>query len=40
MKSLMLDIVEVVVSHSGVNLAAAFVTIIEEFDISDKASVS
>ena len=37
---MLLDIVEVARSHSGVNLVEAFVTIIEEYDISDKASVS
>ena len=37
--SMLLDIVEVARSHSGVNLAEAFATIIEEYDISDKASV-
>jgi hypothetical protein len=34
--SLLLDIVEVARSHSGLNLAVAFATILEEFDISDK----
>lgn len=38
--SMLLDIVEVARSHSGVNLAEAFATIIEKYDISDKASVS
>ena len=37
---MLLDTVEVAMSHSGVNLAEAFTMIIEEYDISDKASVS
>jgi hypothetical protein len=36
--SMLLDIVEVARSHSGVNLAAAFAKILEDFGISDKAS--
>jgi hypothetical protein len=36
--SILLDIVEVARSHSGVNLAAAFAEILEEFGISDKVS--
>lgn len=36
--SMLLDLVEVARSHSGLNLAAAFATILEEFGISDKAS--
>jgi hypothetical protein len=36
--SMLLDIVEVAMSHSDVNLAAAFAEILEEFDISDKVS--
>ena len=38
--SMLLDIVEVVRSHSGVNLAAAFAKILEDFGVSDKASSS
>ena len=34
--SMLLDIVELARSHSGVNLAAAFAKILEEFGISDK----
>jgi len=34
--SMLLDIVEVAHSHSGLNLAAAFVKILDDFDISDK----
>ena len=33
---MLLDIVEVAKSHSGVNLAEAFAKILEEFDISEK----
>ena len=35
---LLLNIVEVAKSHSGVNLAAAFAHILNEFGISDKVS--
>jgi hypothetical protein len=35
---MLLDIIEVVKSHSGVNLAAAFAHIVDEFGISDKVS--
>jgi hypothetical protein len=35
---MILDIVEVATSHSGVNLAAAFAKILNEFGISDKVS--
>ena len=35
---MILDIVEVAMSHSGVNLAAAFVDILQEFGVSDKVS--
>jgi hypothetical protein len=35
---MILDIVEVAMSHSGVNLAAAFTQILEEFGVSDKVS--
>ena len=34
--SMLLDIVELVCSHSGLNLAAAFAKILEDFGISDK----
>jgi hypothetical protein len=34
--SMLLDIIEVARSHSGFNLAAAFVKILDEFGISDK----
>ena len=34
--SMLLDIVEVAKSHSGVNLATAFGKVLEEFGISDK----
>ena len=36
--SMLLDLVEVAKSHSGVNLAAAFVKVLEDFSISDKVS--
>jgi hypothetical protein len=36
--SMLLDLVEVAQSHSGINLAAAFVKILEDFGISDKVS--
>ena len=36
--SMLLDIVEVTCSYSGFNLAMAFVKILEEFGISNKAS--
>jgi hypothetical protein len=35
---MLLDLVEVATSHSGVNLAAAFAQILDEFGISDKVS--
>jgi hypothetical protein len=35
---MILDIVEVAMSHSGVNLAAAFAQILKEFSVSDKVS--
>jgi len=38
--SLLLDIVEVGRSHSGVNLAVAFAGILEEFGITNKVSGS
>ena len=37
--SMLLDIVELARSHSGINLAAAFAKILEDFGISDKVSV-
>jgi ABC-type cobalamin transport system permease subunit len=33
---MILDVVEVVISHSGVNLAAVFADILAEFGVSDK----
>jgi hypothetical protein len=36
--SMVLDLVEVAMSHSGVNLAAAFAQILDEFGISSKVS--
>jgi len=33
---MILDVVEVAISHSGVNLAAAFTDILAEFGVSDK----
>ena len=36
--SMLLDLVEVAESHSGVNLANAFVKVLEEFGIKDKVS--
>lgn len=35
---LLLDVVEVAKSHSGVNLAAAFAHVLEEFGLYDKVS--
>lgn len=35
---LLLDIVEVPHSHSGINLAAAFSDVLDEFGIADKVS--
>ena len=35
---MLLDLVEVATSHSGVNLAAAFALVLDEFGISDKVS--
>ena len=35
----LLDLVEVAKSHSGVNLAAAFVKILEDFGIENKVSL-
>jgi hypothetical protein len=37
---LLLDVVEVPHSHSGLNLAAAFAKVLDEFGISDKVSKS
>ena len=37
---MLLDIVEVAKSHTGVNLAAAFAKILEEYGISEKVIVS
>ena len=37
--SLLLDIVEVAKSHTGVNLAAAFAMILEDYGISDKVKL-
>jgi len=34
--TMLLDIIEVAKSHSGINLAAAFVKILDDFGISDK----
>ena len=34
--SMLLDLVEVAMSHSGVNLAATFAKVLEDFGISDK----
>lgn len=36
---ILLDLVEVAQSHSGLNLAAAFVSVLEDFGISDKVSI-
>ena len=36
---LLLDIVEVTESHSGVNLAAAFAKILEDYGIQEKVSI-
>jgi len=36
--SMLLDIVEVARSHSGINLAVAFAKILEDFGISNKVS--
>ena len=35
---MLLDLVEVVKSHTGVNLAEAFLNILQEFGIQDKVS--
>ena len=36
--SMLLDLVEVAKSHSGVNLAEAFAKVLEEFGIEDKVN--
>jgi hypothetical protein len=36
---ILLDLVEVAVSHSGLNLATAFAKILDDFGISDKVSI-
>lgn len=36
---MLLDLVEVAKSHSGLNLADAFATVLDEFGIADKVSV-
>lgn len=36
--SMLLDLVEVAKSHSGVNLAEAFAKVLQEFGIEDKVS--
>jgi hypothetical protein len=33
---MILDVIELAISHSGVNLAAAFADILDEFGVSDK----
>jgi hypothetical protein len=38
--SLILDVVEVAKSHSGINLASAFTQILKEFGIEHKARIS
>jgi hypothetical protein len=35
---MLLDLVEVAKSHSGLNLAAAFAKVLDDFGISDKVS--
>jgi hypothetical protein len=37
--SMILDIVEVAQSHSGANLAGAFVRVLQDFGITDKVSI-
>jgi ABC-type uncharacterized transport system permease subunit len=37
--SMLLDLVEVAKSHSGVNLAKAFAKVLNEFGIEDKVSM-
>ena len=36
---MLLDLVEVARSHSGLNLAAAFATVLDDFGIADKVSL-
>lgn len=36
--AMLLDLVEVARSHSGLNLAVAFATVLEEFGIAEKVS--
>lgn len=36
--TMLLDIVEVAMSHSGLNLAVAFVTVLDDFGIGEKVS--
>jgi len=36
--TMLLDIVEVAKSHSGINLAAAFAKILNDFGVSDKVN--
>jgi hypothetical protein len=38
--SMLLDLVEVAKSHSGLNLAVAFAEVLEEFGISDKVWIT
>ena len=37
---MLLDLVEVACSHSGLNLAAAFAQVLEDFGISDKVRMN
>jgi hypothetical protein len=36
--SMLLDLIQVAMSHSGLNLAAVFAKILDDFGISDKVS--
>jgi hypothetical protein len=38
--SMLLDIVEVAKSHTGVNLASAFAKILEDYEISNKVMIN
>ena len=38
--SMLLDLVEVAQSHSGLNLATAFAKVLDDFGISDKVSLN
>ena len=38
--SMLLDVVEVAHSHTGVNLAEAFMQVLDEFGIADKVSLA